>query len=284
MFGYVVVNKPELKIREYYEYRGYYCGLCKALQEKSGARGQFSLTYDMTFLALMLSALYEPEESEALCRCIAHPLEKQRVKRNEMIAYVADMNLLLTWYKCKDDVQDEKKLSKALYGKSIEEKVMDIGILYPRQEQAVRENLDSLGALEREESSDIDALSGCFGRLLAEIFAVRQDEWEEGLRKIGFFMGRYIYIMDAYDDLEKDKKNGSFNPFLKKETETGFDDWVRQLLQMSAVKFAGEFERLPILENVEILRNIIYSGVWTKYEETREKRNQQKKEAEEHLI
>lgn len=281
MFGYVVVNKPELKIREYYEYRGYYCGLCKALQKKSGARGQLSLTYDMTFLALMLSALYEPEESEDLCRCIAHPLEKQRVKRNEMIGYVADMNLLLTWYKCKDDVQDEKKLGKALYGKSIEKKVKDIGILYPRQEQAVRENLDSLEVLEREKSSDIDALSGCFGRLLAEIFVVRQDEWEKSLRKIGFFMGRYIYIMDAYDDLEKDKKKGSFNPFLKMENEAGFDDWVRQLLQMSAMEFAGEFERLPILENVEILRNIIYSGVWTKYEETRAKRDQQKKETEE---
>ncbi len=274
MFGYVVVNKPELKIREYYEYRAYYCGLCKALQEKSGARGQFSLTYDMTFLALMLSALYEPKESEASSRCIAHPLEKQRVKCNEMIAYVADMNLLLTWYKCKDDVQDEKKYSKALYGKSIEKRVKDIGSRYPRQEQAVRQNLDNLAALEREESNDIDALSGCFGRLLAEIFAVRQDEWEKSLRKIGFFMGRYIYIMDAYDDMERDKKKGSFNPFLEKGNEAGFDEWVRQLLQMSAVEFAGEFEKLPILEHVEILRNIIYSGVWTKYEEIREKRKQ----------
>ncbi len=274
MFGYVVVNKPELKIREYYEYRAYYCGLCKALQEKSGARGQFSLTYDMTFLALMLSALYEPEESEASCRCIAHPLEKQRVKCNEMIGYVADMNLLLTWYKCKDDVQDEKKYGRALYGKSIEKKVKDIGSRYPGKEQAVRENLDKLAALEREESNDIDALSGCFGHLLAEIFAVRQDEWEKSLRKIGFFMGRYIYIMDAYDDMEKDKKKGSFNPFLKKEKDAGFDEWVKQLLQMSAAEFAGEFEKLPILENVEILRNIIYSGVWTKYEETREKRKQ----------
>ena len=80
--------------------------------------------------------------------------------------------------------------------------------------------------------------------------------------------------MDAYDDMEKDKKKGSFNPFLNKEKDAGFDEWVKQLLQMSAAEFAGEFEKLPILENVEILRNIIYSGVWTKYEETREKRKQ----------
>lgn len=273
MFGYIIANKPELKIREYYEYRAYYCGLCKALHEKSGVRGQFSLSYDLTFLALMLSALYEPVESEVSCRCIAHPMERQRVKRNQMIDYVADMNLLLTWYKCKDDVQDEKKYGKALYGKSIEKKVKDIRTRYVRQDEKIKENLDSLAVLEREESDDIDVLSGCFGRLLAEIFVVKQDEWEKSLRKIGFFMGKYIYIMDAYDDIERDKKNGSFNPFYKKEKEAGFDDWVKLLLQMTAVEFAGEFEKLPILENVEILRNIIYSGIWTKYGEIKGKRN-----------
>ena len=94
---------------------------------------------------------------------------------------------------------------------------------------------------------------------------LKADEWESYLRKIGFFMGKFIYILDAYDDLEHDRKKGCFNPFLLKEKEN-LEDWVKQLLMMAASEFAKEFEKLPIIEDVELLRNIIYSGVWTRYE------------------
>lgn len=272
MFGYVVVNKPELKIREFQEYRSYYCGLCRALQDRCGLRGQMSLSYDMTFLAMLLSCLYEPQQEKYEKRCALHPFAKQQVVKNEMIAYVADMNLLLTWYKCKDDYADERKLGKAVYGKSIESKVEKLQEQYARQAQAVKENMERLAALEQEESMDLDALSACFGHLLEEIFVVCQDEWETYLRKIGFYIGKFVYIIDAYDDLAQDKKKNCFNPFLKREQQEGFDAWVEQLLVLLAAEFAKEFEKLPIVEDVEILRNIIYSGIWTRYEEVKKKR------------
>lgn len=272
MFGYVVVNKPELKIREFEEYRAYYCGLCKALKGRAGVGGQMSLSYDMTFLAVLLSLLYESEEIECQRRCVAHPLTKHRMKQNAMIDYVADMNLLLTRYKCKDDFEDEKNIAKACYGTMLNPSVKKIQATYERQTEQVEKYLAELVALEKEKVYDIDKLSGCFGHLLEEIFVVRQDEWESYLRKIGFYIGKFVYIMDAYDDLEKDKKKGCFNPFIDREQEEAFDEWVKQLLLMIAAEFAREFEKLPIVENVDILRNIIYSGVWTRYEEVKKKR------------
>lgn len=272
MFGYVVVNKPELKIREFEEYRAYYCGLCKALKRRAGASGQMSLSYDMTFLAVLLSLLYEPEGEECQSRCVVHPLTKHRMKCNEMIDYVADMNLLLTRYKCKDDFADEKNVAKACYGMMLNGSVKRIQTTYERQTRQVEKYLAELAALEQKQIYDIDKLSGCFGHLLEEIFVVRQDEWESYLRKIGFYIGKFVYIMDAYDDLEKDKKKGCFNPFVARAQEPDFDEWVKQLLLMIAAEFAREFEKLPIIENADILRNIIYSGVWTRYEEVKQKR------------
>lgn len=278
MFGYVVVNKPEMKIKEFEKYRSYYCGLCKTLQCKYGIKGQFSLSYDMTFLAILLSGLYEPVSKEESLRCIAHPFTRQNVKKNEMLEYTADMTLLLTWYKCRDDFWDEKKAGKALYGKLLEGQVKKLALQYERQEYAIRENLEELIALEKAGSSNIDELSGCFGRLLAEIFVPYTDEWEKSLRKTGFFIGKFIYLLDAYDDLEQDKKKKCFNPLMDKEKDEMFDDWVKQLLTMAAVEFSREFEKLPILEDVEILRNIIYSGIWTKYQEVRKKRMQEEQQ------
>lgn len=273
MFGYVVVNKPELKIREYKEYRAYYCGLCRSLQHIGGKKAQMSLSYDMTFLSLLLSGLYEPMEEAMLYKCFAHPLEKQLVKQNEMIDYVAEMNLLLTWYKCRDDFLDEKKYGRAFYAKSLERMVKKISSRYVRQKQAVEQYMNRLLLLEQKHCTDIDELSGCFGNLLAEVFAVRQDEWEANLRRIGFFLGKFVYILDAYDDLDKDRSKGSFNAFLEKEEQVHFDIWIKNLLQMAAVEVAKEFEKLPILKNVEILRNIIYAGIWTRYEEVKAQRN-----------
>lgn len=272
MFGYVVVNKPELKIREFHEYQSYYCGLCRTLKQRWGLRGQISLSYDMTFLAMFLSLLYEPVEEERTERCVAHPTEKHRAKHNAMIDYAADMNLMLTWYKCQDDLKDENRRLRGIYGKSLSSGIGKMKSIYERQYQAVQDNMQKLLLLEEECCEDIDQLSGCFGHLLEEIFVVRQDEWETSLRRIGFYLGKFVYIMDAYDDLEEDSKKGCFNPFFNRGYTEGFDEWVKEILTMAAVEFAAAFERLPIVEYADVLRNIIYSGIWTRYEAVKKQR------------
>lgn len=277
MFGYVMVNKPELKIREMEEYRMYYCSLCRTLKEISGVKGQLSLSYDMTFLAVLLSGLYEPEETKECRRCMIRPFEKHTIIRNELISYVADMTLLLTWYKCRDDALDENSMGKAFYAQWIHKKVREISCRHIRQAEAVDKYMQELSTLEKERNCDIDRLSGCFGHLLGEIFAMKEDEWQNGLWRLGFYIGKFIYILDGYDDLERDRKKHCFNPFIDKADDSDFDEYVKCLLMMAATELAKEFEKLPVLKNAGILRNIIYSGIWTRYEQVREKRIRERK-------
>ena len=100
MFGYVVMNKPEIRFKDFDLYRSFYCGLCRELREKYGISGQISLTYDMTFVVILLSALYELPTQKGTTRCVIHPVQKQQVRKNAATEYGADMNILLTYYKC----------------------------------------------------------------------------------------------------------------------------------------------------------------------------------------
>ena len=274
IFGYVVVNKGDLRFREYDEYRGYYCGLCQTLKKRFGLAGQLSLSYDMTFLVMLLTSLYEPIDNREMKRCIAHPLKKQYCKSNEYTEYVADMTVLLSYYKCQDDWVDEKKLLKKVYGDILRGKSKKQRELYQKKEEIIIENLKNLSMAEKNKEDDLDVVAGYFGNILSELFVVKEDEWSDNLRKIGYYLGKYIYIMDAYDDLEKDLKKGNYNPFSEKMCNTGnFDFLVKEILTIMAAECAKEFEKLPLLNDVDILRNILYSGIWTKYEMVRAKRS-----------
>lgn len=266
MFGYITVNKPELRVKEFDEYMAYYCGLCRTLREKYGLRGQISLSYDLTFLALFLTGLYEPKTKELPCKCMFHPFEKRSRKENAVMEYTADMNILLTYHKCRDDWKDDKKADRAVYAAILKKAYGELQKKYPKKCAEIEAQFTMLSEAEKKEIDDIDFLAGCFGKILAEIFVYREDEWQEEVKRIGFMMGRFIYILDAYDDLERDEKKGSFNPFIKKYQNPGFDEWIKDILTLAASSCASEFEKLPIIENVEILRNILYSGMWGRYE------------------
>ena len=291
MFGYVVVNKQELRFREFDRYRSYYCGLCTDLKKRYGLAGQISLSYDMTFVILLLTALYEPEDNEGLVKCVAHPLEKHPTRTNRFTEYAADMNLLLTWEKCRDDWKDEKKLSRKLYADVLTKKVNEIRKKYPEKAERIAASLAEIGEYENREEINIDLPAGAFGNIMSELLAVYPDEWERELRSIGFYLGKFIYIMDAYDDMEKDEKSGSYNPLLlrnkrskekaasfKDENQDGHDDALIEDVESMLVMMMGEcgkaFERLPIVDgDVEILRNILYSGVWSRFGMIKEKRD-----------
>ena len=276
MFGYVVLNKPEIKFKDFDLYRSFYCGLCRELKEQYGISGQISLTYDMTFVVILLSALYEPDTKKDSTRCIIHPVRKQPVRRNEVTEYAADMNVLLTYYKCLDDWKDDRKYLKLGYARLLEGKNKRLNKLYPEKSRRIAELLDELSRLEKENETDVDRMSGIFGHIMEEILAYRQDEWEKSLRKIGFYLGKFIYLLDAYDDVEDDGKNKDYNPFAEKYTMEGFDEEVRQILIMMLAETCREFEKLPIIKYGDILRNILYSGVWCRFEQVSRKRREER--------
>ncbi len=273
MFGYVVINEQELKVREVGVYRSYYCGLCRMLREQYGISGQMTLTYDMTFLILLLSDLYDAGDELGETRCIAHPFEKHTTRCNEFTEYAADMNIILSYYSCLDDWSDEHKMHKLLASKLLKKKSTRAGADYGHKAAVIKDRLDRLHASEAEKETDIDKVAGYFGDIMSELFAVREDDWEVPLRQMGFYLGKFVYLMDAYDDLEKDAKSGSYNPFLTMKDDPEFDEKVRQILTMMISRSCEAFELLPCVENLPILRNILYSGVWTRYNSVRAARS-----------
>lgn len=265
MFGYVNIYKPELKVKDYYKYKAYYCGLCKTLKERYRPLGQMTLSYDMTFLILLLTSLYESEAKLEQHRCIVHPLQKHTTLQNEFTNYVADMNIILTYYHLLDDWQDDKSVAGLTGAKLLKRYYRKICKQYPRQCNAIKQGLTQLSECERNNEQNIDRVSRCFGELMAELFDYKQDHWGEKLRKIGFYLGKFIYIMDAYDDLEKDKKHSRYNPLIPLSYETNFDEKCKEMLTTMLAECTGEFEMLPCLIDADILRNILYEGVWSRY-------------------
>jgi hypothetical protein len=266
MFGYVNIYKPELKMKDFYKYKAYYCGLCKTLKDKYGRLGQMTLSYDMTFLIVLLTSLYESDTVKEQNRCIIHPVKKHDTLYNEVTEYVASMNIALSYYHFLDDWQDEKSVAGLAGSKALKRAYGRISKKYPRQCDVIRDCLNRLQENEKKNETNIDLVSGCFGELMAELFVYRQDRWEEPLKKTGFYLGKFIYILDAYDDLEKDIKNNSYNPLISIYKEEAYEETCMSMLTMMMAEVTREFEKLPCLLDIDILRNILYMGVWTKLE------------------
>ena len=275
------VRIPRGKFKDFDMYRSFYCGLCRELRERYGIPGQISLTYDMTFVVLLLSGVYEPPTQKGTSRCAVHPLKPQPVRRNAITEYCADMNVILSYYKCMDDWQDEHKPLRYAYARLLKTGGEKHMAHYPEKIRRIKEALMELSSLEKQGETDVDRVAGCSGRIMEEVFAFRKDVWESSLRRMGFYLGKFIYILDAYDDVEKDAENGNYNPFLKKYKMEGFEEEIRRMLTMMLAESCREFERMPVIRYGDILRNILYSGVWCRFtaigQKRREEREKEKK-------
>ncbi len=260
MFGYIRILKPELKVREYNRYRSFYCGLCRVLKKNYGFSGAITLTYDMTFLVMLLNSLYEPEEQTRTGRCELHPLTRRTFISSEMTAYGADMNILLAYYKQLDDWHDDHDPKGLAMSGLLKRRARGIISKYPRQAEAVRTRLHQLSLMEKNQVMEPDTAADLFGELLGQIFCMKEDVWKQKLYEMGFYMGRFIYLADALSDLEQDKKHGKYNPFSEKEPT---QEEAKVLLTTCMAECAARFETLPVLRDVEILRNILYAGVWS---------------------
>lgn len=269
MFGYVRANVADLTEEQKARYRAYYCGLCQALKERYGQLGRLALTYDMTFLTMFLSSLYEPEEKAGTMRCVAHPAKSHAYVRNAISDYAADMTIALTYHKCLDDWQDDGKRSAKAYAKALEKSYQRVREQWPRQTAAIEEGMRSLGDVEKRREPSPDAAANCFALLMAELFVMKEDYWHNALRAFGGALGRYVYLVDAACDYEKDKKTGSYNPvmLLGKLPED-----MREYLTCALGQASAAFEALPLVQDEDILKNILYSGVWQSYNEMIEKR------------
>ena len=266
MFGYVMANRDALSPEELSRLKSFYCGLCRTLGRRYGYAGQLALSYDMTFLALLLTALYDPQTQSGQERCLLHPAKAHHYIENSYIDYAADMTVVLTYHKALDDWNDDKSLSARARAKAFKSRYERLRALYPRQICAIERSLSELSALEKANCQEIDPPTNAFGEMLGELFVFKKDHWSDTLRTLGSAVGRFIYLMDAYDDLPKDKEKGRFNPLISIAGEQDFEAKCRMYMTYLLGEGTVAFEQLPLVEDVSILRNILYSGIWTRYE------------------
>lgn len=268
MFGYINVNSRELTEEDKRIYQSYYCGLCRSLRAFCGAKGQILLNYDATFLVILLTGLYEPGTEDGNFTCLAHPVKRRSYRHNEIQNYAAQMNLLLAYYNLLDDWKDEKRYAKRALASALRRDCERVIENYPRQAEAVARYIARLEECEKKQESNIDLVAGLTGEMLGELFAWKQDEWYDELKALGYYMGKFIYLMDAYEDYGHDVKKDGYNPlrFLKTDDGQEFETLCRLMMMSMMSECAKIFERLPILLHADILRNILYSGVWSRYE------------------
>jgi len=264
MFGYVTASLRELTKEQQKRYGAVYCGICRRIREQSGQLSRLGLSYDMVFLALLLMSLYEPEEEGGKSPCLLHPLTRRDWVDGPYIRYAADMNVALAYYNCLDDWQDDGKKSAKWMADRFEEHLPRIEADWPRQCQAIRRCLDKLSALEAENCPNPDEPAGAFGELMGELLYVREDMWTDTLRQLGNALGRFVYLLDAELDYDKDKKQGKYNPFLARGDEKNPQAWEDYLV-LTMGRCTESFEKLPLVQDKPLLDNILYSGVWVNY-------------------
>lgn len=276
MFGYVTITGDTLAPEQQKRYRDYYCGLCRTLRTRYGNAGRITLSYDATFLWILLSSLYEPDETAGEERCPPHPVKPHGYVDNELAAYCADMNIALAYHKCMDDWQDDHSLAGRAEAALLQNAYGRVKAQYPDKCAELERCLHEIGQKEREGESSPDVPANLTARLLGVIYRYREDEWADTLQRVGEALGRFVYLMDAYDDLSRDRRRGRYNPLASLAQREDYEDFCRESLTLLIAECAEAFETLPLLRDVEILRNILYAGCWVRYWQLERKRDKDK--------
>ena len=273
MFGYIRTDTPELRVRENEYYKAVYCGMCRAQGKCTGQCSRMTLSYDMVFLALLRLAISGENPTIKSGRCIAHPLKRRPyLDFCDSLAYCAYASALLVWGKTADDINDEKGLKrlKARLTKPLARKMRKKALKhYSELDEKINNGLKKLSEVEKEKLPSVDAPATRFGELLANIlsFGVEGDN-EKILRSIGLHVGKWIYIIDAVDDIEGDLKNSRFNPFICLYGAQNLGEDQKRLvatsLKLELLAAEPAFDLIEFGENPNIegiIKNIIYRGM-----------------------
>lgn len=266
MFGSILADSSRLTQEQQLRYQACYCGLCRTLKTEYGSASRLVLSYDMTFLILLLSSLYEPEEVCGETRCIAHPRKKRPWFANRYTSYAAAMNAALFYHKCLDDWHDDRSLSRLMEAALLRRSAKNAERAYPRQCSVIRNCLNELSELENRNICDPDRTAAVFGKITASLFAAETDDlWTPYLSSFGDALGRFIYLSDALLDLKSDIKKGRFNP-LRGHADAEKPESFFPILQVILGDAAVQMEHLPLVQDADLLKNILYSGVWLPHE------------------
>ena len=276
MLGYVTADRPELKMREFEVYNGYYCGVCKSIARRYGQLPRMVLSYDAAFLALLIGSLYREEDQPSREHCIIHPIKKKTIVSNEAIDYAADVMLILAWHKLLDDARDEGKLHAKAAAKALKHIYHRLEAARPGLCLRVEKGLQGLTQLEKDKCANLDQAAEAFAKIMEAIFEEGPlpggFKEQEVLRRIGYHLGKWIYLMDAIDDIDENIESGAYNPLLYRfnyeQGEEDFHGRIMETCEFNLYHYLGEIGRaadlLAIKKNEGIIENIIYKGLLRK--------------------
>lgn len=314
MLGYVKIDRGELKVREYEIYCGYYCGVCKSIGKRYGQLPRMALSYDAAFLAIMLASLEDEPDEPIQEHCIGHHVKKKTIIRGKAIDYAADVMLILAWHKLLDDAHDENKVFAKATAALLKGIYKKLRTRHPALCEGIEKHLHKLATLEEEKCAQLDPAAEAFAKIMEIIFAegahiilgetnatdsasgipdaeaTKQDTFltieetppdmspQEALAKIGYHMGKWIYLADAIDDIEENIRSGAYNPLLfrfgydaGRETPQAFRTRIEEDLKFNLYHYlamlSNYMNSLDIKKNQGIIENIIYFGLNRKTEE-----------------
>lgn len=278
MFGYIKPYKADLTFGEFEIYKGIYCGLCKQIGRMYGRIYRFTLNYDFTFLSLLSVSLNQDCKGFEKAVCSFNPLKKKTcLKSCDDLSFSTTISMIMLYYKLKDDVNDEKKLNK------ISKKILMLIVsparkkalkIYPEIDCTISKSISDQFLIEDEKNADNVSIDMCCdptGVAMSHIFEYLSNDVRQKkiLSKMGYYLGKWVYIIDALDDLEADIKNNSFNPFLKKynmseytkdDIDTIMNDG-KNILNIVVAEMTLAYELLDIYRYKSILDNIFYLGL-----------------------
>lgn len=270
MFGYIRPVKPELKVKEADRFQQVYCGLCHAIRERYGRFYTMFLSFDMTFFALVIGS--EQEQTAAPCqkRCDAHPVVKRACAvTDDALALAADVSVLLTYHKFRDSLADEKGVKRLLaallcrMGRRGYEKAR---ARLPDADREIVAALNDLQALEREKCASMDRAADASARMTAAVVPRTGDTRERILQQMFYHIGRWIYLLDAAQDVAEDLEQGNYNPVvlrygLAEPDITAIKEPLERTLERSLADVCISFDLLNIQRDADLIRNIIFLGM-----------------------
>lgn len=278
MFGYVRPFKSELLVRQYDQYKAAYCQLCRSLKEHYGRLSSFTLSYDCTFYALLILSVQEAKLTLHHGRCVMNPLKRCDFLQSDGEAYhkAAALSVLLTYHKLRDNLEDDgfwKSFGSRVFLPFVSRKAKKAAKEYPFLAKEAQKAMD--GQREAEASGGgVDACAEPTAKLLEALFGELACDKMQGaaLERFGYFLGRWIYLMDAADDLMDDVKEKAFNPFISRlglegkeeltpEERKAADEACNQALNATAAQMVLAFNLLDLQNFGPILENVVCKGL-----------------------
>ena len=263
MFGYLTADTLAMPKELRKEYRNYYCGLCECLNIKYGNTGRLTLSYDLTFVAILLTDVYNAELTVTNKHCPIHPLTKVTSAYSKYFDFAADMNILLKYYKYIDDINDENSSKAKRKARHLQPFVNEISLKYPEKCKIIEDGLKEIANMEKENVLNPDLPANAFGKVMSELFYIdSQDNYSKELKNFGFHLGKYIYLIDAVCDLKKDIKSGNYTPLVSLENLNSEE--MLNLVMENAEYF---YDKLPLKRFKAITDNVMYTGLWLQFDQ-----------------